>query len=233
MIAKRKLIVLAAISLVASTTALGGFSVAWFSATRRHTVNFQAVQVATPGINVTEFKCYGVSQLTKGPTTTSFTFVNQEVVEMPRYDPSNITYSLYLRAIVVHIIFDNTATSSATLSTITLNDTFSTGTLGTGDYDDNFTSNAFQITLSPGTTLTSGWTQASLSYTNADTKSFVTFNPNPTKSTSLTMKTITPGESEAWFVLEYSANAMLYIENDRYNNERVVIYHDDIIYRIS
>lgn len=230
---RRKLLLLASASLIASTTALMGFSFAWFMSNRQRTVNLQAVQVEAPGFGITDYKVYGVTALTKGPTTTSITFVNEERLEMPRYDPQSIDFSIYKRAIVVHISFEYIGTLPITLEALTSNNTFTTGTLGTGLFDDNFTSNAFQITLSPGTTLSPSWTQASLSYTNADTKSFVTFTPAPNKTTALNLDTINPGDFETWLVLEYNEAAMMYINDDRSSNERVVIYHDDIVYRVS
>ncbi len=231
--AKRKLVLLAALSLVASSTALGGFSFAYFTVQRQQQIKLQTIQVVTPGINITEFKSYSVTQYTAGPTTTSVTFINHETTEMPRYDPQGINYSVYLRAIVVHIVFDYTGTSSTILSAVTNNTAFTAGTLGAGEYDHNFTSNAFQISISSGTTLTSGWTQASLSYTNANSKSFVTFNPTPVKATSFTVKNINPGDTEAWFVIEYHEATMLYISDARSNTDRIVMYEDDIIYRIE
>ena len=230
---RRKLVLLAMVSLLASSAALFSFSYAWFSTQRQQMVRMQAIQVQAPNFTFTSYECFAVSSLTKGPTTTSVTFVSTQIFDMPRYDPRYIDYSIYKKAIVVRITYEYTGTETIYMSAITETTTFTTGELGSGDTDNNFTSNAFQLTPNPGTTLTTGWTQASLTYTNADTRSFVTFSPSPVKTTSLTMDTIVPGDFVSWIVLEYYEPAMLYIGDVRGNNERVVIYADDINYRVE
>ena len=119
MVRKRKLILLASMSLIASTMALGGFSVAWYSAQRQQSVTFSAIEVMTPQTNITDFKCYGVTQITKDLTTTSITFVNQERFEMPLYDPQGINYSSFMRAIVIHVTFEYNGDETISMSAIT------------------------------------------------------------------------------------------------------------------
>ena len=224
------------VNLLVLILSLGAFTyttAAWFVANRQQSVSLQSVQVTAPGFTITGFSCFGVTDLNKGPTSTSVTFVNQQLFDMPRYDPEGISFSIYRRAIVVHLTYEYDESTSATLSATTIHDIFSTGFIGEGTFDDNFTSNVFQISPSLGTTLAPSWTQASISYTNSMTQSFVTINPTPTKTTSLTIKTINPGDNEAWFVLEYSESVMMYIQNARMATDRIVLYEDDITYLIS
>lgn len=170
---------------------------------------------------------------TIGSTTSSFTFVNELVTNIPRYDPYDIVYNRFRKSVVVYVRYTNNNTNNLTFIANTVNSTFSTGTTGSRSTDDNFTSNVLQITPSSGTTLPTIWTQATISYTNANRKSFVSFSPSPVKASHLTLQTISPGTTEFWFVLEYNTAAMNYIESARLYNDRGVIYYDDITYSVE
>jgi hypothetical protein len=61
----------------------------------------------------------------------------------------------------------------------------------------------------------------------------VTIGATPSKVTSLDLAAINPGDTETWFVLEYSQAVMDYIDNARIGNDRDVIYHDDIVYLVA
>lgn len=223
-------------NLAAILVTVGAFTyttMAWFVTERAKSVHMASVEVEAPGFTVQNFECYGVTALTKGSTSTSLTFVNEQIFVLPSYDSRDISYSYYLKAIVVHVSFTYSEAAAVTFSAKTSNDLFSTGTTGSGLEDDNFTSNVFQITMSSGTTLTSGWSSASLSYTNADTKSFVTVGTPPSKTMSVVVGGISPGAGSFWFVIEYNLAVMQYIENARLSNGRPVVYHDDITYQVA
>lgn len=206
---------------------------AWFSTNRKVSIVMQSVQVAIPGFIVNNYTIYGVTAITKDATNTLITFTNEQVTSIPRYDPQNIDYSRLQKVAVVRVQFTNTSATPVGFYAKTTNATFTTGTTGINPYDDSFTSNCFQITKSPGTTLTTGWTTASLSYVNANSQTFVTIATPPTKTTSLLVTTINPGSSELWFVLEYSPTIMNYIENARMTTSREVRYQDDIAYEVA
>lgn len=206
---------------------------AWFTTNRKVSVVLQSVQVAIPGFIVNNYTIYGVTVMTKDATNTYLTFTNEQVSSIPRYDPQNIDYSRFQKAAVVRVEFTNNTDQPVGFYAQTLNAAFSTGTTGVNPYDDSFTSNCMQLTPSAGTTLTSGWTSASLSYVNANSKSFVTIGTPPTKTTSLLVTTINPGATELWFVFEYNPTIMSYIENARMTTTREVRYEDDIIFEIA
>jgi len=206
---------------------------AWFITNRAQSIHASSVEVDAPGFTVNNFECYGVTAINSDSSTTSFTFANEELFVMPTYDPQGIDYSRFLKAIVVHVSFTYTEIAPLTFYAKTLNDTFTTGLSAVGIYDENFTSNCFQFTISPGTTLTSGWETATVAYTNTETKSFVTIASTPSKTVSLTLGTIAAGANDFWFVIEYNELAMDYIYNDRLTNNKPVLYLDDISYRVA
>lgn len=105
--------------------------------------------------------------------------------------------------------------------------------LRTNPYDDNFTSNIYQFTPSPGVTLADSWTSATISTTNADVESLVTLNPTPVKATNTMITTIYAGSTTLWFVIEYNESVMNYINNVRAAEIREVVYVDDVIYYIG
>ena len=233
---KRRVLTLLYMNLALTLVTIGSFTYttfSWFITNRKATVLVNSIQVDIPGFSVEYIDTYAVDILTKGETSTSVTFLNQEITTIPRYDPEGISFSPYQKAIVVHVTFTYLESEAVNFYASTDNLTFSTGTLGSGDTDDNFTSNAFQVTPSQGTTLTSGWTSATLSYLNSDSKAFVSFDPTPSKIGEVSIKTINPGDSELFFVIEYYQPALSYIESARFNNYREVIYHDDILYQVA
>lgn len=203
---------------------------AWFMTNQRGQVSFASVEVSAPGFEIIDYQVYPVTAISEGSTTNTYTFENTPAVRMPRFDPQNIEYSRYRRALVVHLTFSYTETSNVSFSAKTENATFHTGTSTSDTYDANVTSNVLQITYSSGTTLTSGWTSASLSYFKSDTKSFVNTNPSPQKVSNLPIKTLTNSDSELWFVVEYNSATMDYINSERENEEKEVWYSDDITY---
>lgn len=209
------------------------FTVAWFSNIRNAQTHLKNIEVSAPDFFITEYNVYPVSSMTKNATTSSFTLLNTEATEMPKYDPNNIAYSPYERALVVHITFEYTGTESAPFGAKTSNETFTTGTPGENAYDESFTSNIFQFTPSAGVTLNGGWDEATLSVNNADSTTLVELNPSPTKSTNTTISTINVGSDSLWFVIEYNENVMQYINAVRATEIKEVVYEDDIIYYIG
>lgn len=205
---------------------------AWFSSNRKASIIANSVQVSIPNFVVEGYQTFGVTAITTGPSTTSITFVNENVNTLPVYDPVQIVFSRLLKAIVVRVTFAYQGTIPITFAATTLNANFSTGTTGTNPYDDNFTSNCIQATRSTGTTLTSGWTSANLTYTNSNSVTFVTIGTPITKVTSVPILTINPGDTQCWFVLEYRQPVMDYIVSSRTLMPRDVVYQDDITYRI-
>lgn len=233
---RKKTLILLYLNLVLTITALGSFTyttMAWFMSERTRQIHVSSVQVAAPGFTVDNFTCYGVDVIQKETSTTNITFVNEEVNILPRYDSQGIVYSRFLWAIVVHVEFTYIESVPIVFSAITNQEIFSTGTASENTYDDNFMSNCIQITPSLGTTLSGLWESATISYTNTDTKSFVSVSSTPTKVTSLAISTINPGATECWFVLEYDEAIMNYIESARMMNEKPVIYQDDIVYKVD
>ncbi len=209
------------------------FTVAWFSNIRNAQVHLSHVEVTAPDFFITEYNVYPVTSMTKGTTTSSFTFVNTTATEMPKYDPNDIAYSQYQRVLVVQITYEYGGSASTVFGAKTTTTTFTTGTTGTNPYDDNFTSNIYQFTPSPGVTLADSWTSATISTTNADVESLVTLNPTPVKATNTMITTIYAGSTTLWFVIEYNESVMNYINNVRAAEIREVVYVDDVIYYIG
>lgn len=203
---------------------------AWFMTKQRGQVSFASIEVSAPGFEIHDYHVYPVTAISEGATTNTYTFENTPAVRMPRFDPQNIEYARYRRALVVHITFSYTETSSVSFFAKTENASFHTGISTSDTYDENVTSNVFQITYSEGTTLSSDWTSASVSYLKNDTKSFVTTNPTPQKASELPIKTLTNNDSKLWFVIEYNEQTMDYINSARENEEKEVWYSDDITY---
>lgn len=233
-----KTLILVYANLATTMVGIGAFTyttLAWFAKNNARQVQMDSVRVTIPGFAVTGFDCYEVTTLTKGETTTSINFANELATSLETYDPQWQEYSTFLPAIVVHVQFSYEAEESVTFSATTENTSFSTGTTGSGDTDDNFTSNAFQITLSsgPSSPLGESWTSSSLSYANNDSNSFVTISQTPSKEASIAIDTIYPGDSEIWFVLEYDQTIMEYLSNARIGNDRDVVFSDDITYLVS
>ncbi len=233
---RTKTLILLYLNIVATLVVAASFTyttMAWFITNRAQSIHASSVEVDAPGFTVNNFECYGVTAINSDSSTTSFTFANEELFVMPTYDPQGIDYSRFLKAIVVHVSFTYTEVAPVTFYAKTLTNTFTTGNSAVGIYDENYTSNSFQFTISPGTTLTSGWETASVTYTNANTKSFVTIASTPSKTTSLTLGSIAAGASDFWFVIEYNEAVMDYIYNDRLTNNKPVLYLDDINYQVS
>jgi len=207
---------------------------AWFVTKKQATIKAEMVQVAAPGFEIHDYQVYPVTEIVNGATSNTYTFENSQAIRMPRFDPQNIEYSQYRRALVVHITFTYRDMSNVTFYAKTLNSAFHTGTLTSEFYDENITSNVFQLTYSSGTTLTSGWTTATLTYNKSDTSSFVnaTVTP-PTKVSAIPIRTITNADTELWFVIEYNQVTMEYINTIRANEVKEVWYNDDITYHVG
>lgn len=225
-------------NLAAAMVGIGAFTyttLAWFAQNLTRQVHMESVRVTIPGFAVTGFDCYEVTNLVKGETNTAITFSSQTVTSLATYDPQWKMNAAFSPAIVVHVQFTYDAAEIVTFSATTDHTTFSSGTTGSGETDDNYASNAFQITPTGGpySGLGESWTSAILNYTNADSDSFVTIGATPSKVTSLDLAAINPGDTETWFVLEYSQAVMDYIDNARIGNDRDVIYHDDIVYLVA
>lgn len=233
---KSKRLFLLLSTLVMTLMSLASFTFttfAWFVQNRQALIIYNEVTVKAPEFSIQEYKVYGVTSETIGSTTSSFTFVNELVTSIPRYDPYDIVFNRFRKSVVVYVRYTNNNSNNLTFIANTVNTTFSTGTTGSGSTDDNFTSNVLQMTPSPGTTLPTIWTEATISYTNVNRKSFVSFSPSPVKASHLTLQTINPGTTELWFVLEYNTTAMSYIENARIYNNRGITYYDDITYSVE
>lgn len=214
---------------------LGSFTystIAWFNTNRKVSVTMQSIKVAVPDFIVEEYKIYGVTTITKTSTNTTLTFVNEEISSLPIYDPQSIEPTRFQKAAVVYVRFSNAQEHPITFVGTTINALFSTGTLGVGTYDENYTSNVFQIIASTGAILTNGWTSATLTFANAEAKSFVTVASPPIKTTTIDIKTIHPGDHELWFVIEYNEAILNYIGDARMANPRPVHYIDDIVYEV-
>lgn len=105
---------------------------AWFMRNRQASITYNEVTVKAPDFSIQEFKVYGVISETIGSTASSFTFVNELVTSIPRYDPYNIVYSRFQKSVVVYVRYSNNNTSNLTFIAHTVNHTSSTGTLGLG-----------------------------------------------------------------------------------------------------
>ncbi|OQC11495.1 MAG: hypothetical protein BWX74_00071 [Tenericutes bacterium ADurb.Bin087] len=234
--ARRKTLILITMNLLillGILVSFTGFTVAWFANVRNAQVHLTTIEVTAPDFYITEYNVYPVTSMTKGPTTSSFTFANTPALEMPKYDPNDIAYSQYQRALVVHATYEYGATSNTVFGAKTTVATFTTGTTGSNPYDDNYTSNIYQFTPSPGITLADSWSSATISTTNADAECLVTLSPTPVKATSTTIATLYAGSSTLWFVIEYNEAIMNYINTARASEIREVVYADDIIYYIG
>lgn len=206
---------------------------AWFTNNRRAQIIARQIEIGAPGFQIHSYKVYPVMVVNEGSTTNSYTFENSPAVRMPRFDPQDIEYTQYRRALVVHITFTYTEMNNVYLYAKTNTGAFYTGLSGSGEYDENVTSNVFQLTHASNVTLPNGWSTATLSYNKANTTSFVTLNPNLVKQTQIPLTTLSNGDSELWFVIEYNVPVMNYINDIRADAIKEVMYHDDITYYVG
>lgn len=203
-------------------------TMAYFTANREAEVRFNEIEVDTPGFMIDEYNIYPVTVMSKGASTSSFTFENTAALEMPRFDPQNIEYSKYMRALVVQVKYTFSMTVAVPFRATTPHPTFTLPTTGGTTNDSGYTSNIFMFTNAPNPTLTEPWITSTISYTNSNNQSFATVTPSISKVATLTLATITPGSIELWFVIEYNTSTLTYINNQRATTLIPVIYEDDI-----
>jgi len=230
---KISLIILNFVILIGLISSFTITTFAWFTNNNRAQIIARQIEIAAPGFQIHSYNVYPVTVVNEGSTTNSYTFENSPAVRMPRFDPQDIEYTQYRRALVVHITFTYTETSTVYLYAKTNAGAFHTGHSGAGEYDENVTSNVFQLTSANPVSLPNGWSTATLTYNKANTTSFVSLNPNPVKQTRIPLTTLSNSDNELWFVIEYNVPVMNYINDIRADSIKEVMYADHITYYVG
>lgn len=203
------------------------FSLAWFAQNKTVGANGMQVKVKSPDVSVISVNYYAVMEIDKNEIETKYTFVNVLKDDLPRYDPAEIEYQQYKRAIVLKISVDISGNTDFVLTARTDNGTENL-------YADlNHLSNVATFKICSVPKEPSGeWESAeAITSNNAQVFSFTAIQGNTIiKNNSIKLYDLTTGTNTLYLVIEYNEVAISKIGDYRLQHDliNVIEYQKDI-----
>lgn len=204
-------------------------TIAWFTASNAVDNGVNEVVAVAQEIYGTKMKAYSVSEISGD----SYTFVNNESYTLPRFDPSNIDYNEYEKALALRVEFSSSVADRFQIE-VTCGETFHSDA-EIMDQDDDHISNCVEFRagtiaseIDP-TAFTEGTINA------ITTTSFVSIqNGSVQKQMRISIIDIDAvvGLNITYVIMQYNDRVIEYINSLRNNNPSPITYYNDISFKI-
>lgn len=206
----------------------------WFTANQKADNSMGNITAVAGNITGTDMKCYSIDEINGN----SYRFINNENYVLPRFDPSNIDYSEYEKALMFRVTFNCASAASYTIRAYTIED-FHTDTEIAIQNEDHLSNCAsFKVGQSTEPVDISSFTSAIVNVTSEVSFASVqgespNRSVNKNKTIEIASINAIPGENVVYVVMEYNNPVISYINDIRQNNPSPIRYLNDISFRIE
>lgn len=219
------------------TTLMAGLfsTLAWFTANQKVDNGMNNITAVSKAITGTEMKAYSVSAIQGN----EYTFVNSESYTLPRFDPSNIDYTQYEKALVLRVTFNSSVAKTYYLNAYTEK-----------GFDSSFVSSRNESWLSNCIEFRGGTsdedidpdTFESSSVTAIGQASFISLKESyevgedpvdKRLSISLIQIDAHEGTNVVYIILQYNNTIIEYINGIREANPNPITYSNDVNFKIE
>ena len=219
------------------TTLMAGLfsTLAWFTANQRVDNGMGNITAVSKAVTGTEMKAYSVSAI----ESNVYTFVNNESYTLPRFDPSNIDYTEYEKALVLRVVFNTSVAKTYYLNAYTEKG-FNSDLVS--ERNDSWLSNCIEFRAGSSTEDIDPDTFESSTVTAEDMKSFVSLKDTyedgedpvaKTQYISLIEINAHLGVNIVYIVMEYNNDIIEYINGIRMANPNPITYGNDVNFKIE
>ena len=209
-------------------TTLATFS--WLAANRNVAGGFAAVVIDTENISGTQMKSYSVTEILGN----RYTFINNESDVLPRFDPSNIEYTEYEKALVFRVYFFCKEAKRYQIKAVTSESFHNAEEIASQNSDH--LSNCTEFLIGQVTSELDVETFESAVVEVTSSQSFVSIDNNTvTKTNEIVIANVdaTEGENVVYVVMQYNAPVIEYINHYRENNPVPITYNNDISFEFK
>lgn len=224
---RNKVRIITALSLLTLTTvfATSLATFAWLSANSNVKGDMSGIKLYAENLTGTDMKSYSVTEINEN----RYTFINNVNYILPRFDPSNIDYTEYEKALVFRVFFLCKEARDYQIVATTNEGFHSDADIAGQDLDH--LSNCVEFFIGQSTTVIDPDTFESGVVEVTTSESFVSISNNTISKTNeinIADVSATPGENVVYVVMQYNTPVIEYINNIRQNNPTPITYLNDI-----